>query len=291
MPEGDTIRRTARTLGAALVGRTVTAFTSPIPQVTGAARRHGVVGSQIAAVEPIGKHLLIRFSVGAVLRTHMRMTGSWHLYRHGSPWRKPARLARAVVEAGGIVAVCFSAPVVELLSDAETHAHPDLRSLGPDLLADDFDEAEALARLRARPEQQIGVALLDQTALAGIGNVYKSEVLFLCNVDPFDRLSRLDDETLLALIRTARREMQRNMTTGVRRTRPDSAPTHFWVYGRAGQPCARCRTPIRLKRQGDQARSTYWCPCCQPDTRLKTGVGSESASDSRGNSRRQRMLK
>src|SRR5204862_67111 len=138
-----------------------------------------IVGSDVAAVEARGKHLLIQFSAGAVLRTHLRMTGSWHLYRVGSRWQKPAHQARVVVEAGDGLAVCFSAPEVELLSASELAAHGGLGRLGPDLLAPAFDEVEALARLRAAGEQQIADALLDQSIVAGIGNVYKSEVLFL----------------------------------------------------------------------------------------------------------------
>src|SRR5215217_3230279 len=154
MPEGDTIATSAATMAGVLVGRVVTRFSSPVPGVEGRARSLGVVGSRVTAVEARGKHLLIHFST-AVLRTHMRMTGSWHLYRVGSRWQKPARQARVMLEAGDVVAVCFSAPEVELLSAGEATRHAGLERLGPDLLDEAFDEVEALARLRAAGDRSI----------------------------------------------------------------------------------------------------------------------------------------
>jgi endonuclease-8 len=264
MPEGDTIAQSARALAGVLVGRTVSSFRSAVAGVEARADRLGVAGSQVVAVESRGKQLLIRFSTGAVLRTHMRMTGAWHLYRIGSRWQKPAHLARVVVETGDVLAVCFSAPEVELLSTSELATHAGLGRLGPDLLAPEFDEAEALARLRAAGDQQIADALLDQSIVAGIGNVYKSEVLFLEQVSPFDSGASLDDDTLRRLLRTARRQLRRNASGGQRRTTHSSRSAALWVYERAGRPCARCGTPIRRQVQGPHARSTYWCPRCQP---------------------------
>jgi endonuclease-8 len=264
MPEGDTIWRTARTLEGVLVGRLVSGFHSAFPAVADSARRLGLVGQRVAAVESNGKHLLVRFSGGATLHTHLRMTGSWHLYRMGAAWRKPARAARVVIQAGEATAVCFSAPVVELLPPGRAAAHPGLRRLGPDLLAPGFAESEARERLRARPEVEVGAALLDQTALAGIGNVYKSEVCFLCGINPFRRVGDLDEAGLARLIETARREMRRNLGPGMRRTRSALSRERLWVYGRAGKPCLRCGTSVQRRLQGEQARATYWCPVCQP---------------------------
>jgi len=263
MPEGDTIATSARTLAAVLVGRTVTGFRSSLPAVTNGALRLGIHGSTVDAVEAQGKHLLMRFSSGAVLRTHMQMSGSWHLYRVGSRWQKPERYARVAIEAGDALAVCSSAPVVEVLSAAAATASPALRRLGPDFLSDAFDRDEALARLRARAGLEVAVALLDQTFAAGIGNVYKSEVLFLCGADPFSAVGRLDDAILAELIDTARREMRRNVGTGARRTNQALGSGPLWVYGRDGKPCLRCGAPIRRALQGEQRRSTYWCPRCQ----------------------------
>jgi endonuclease-8 len=262
VPEGDTIAQSAATLAGVLVGRTVSGFRSPAPGVAARAESLGVVGSRVTAVEARGKQLLIHLE-RAVLRTHMRMTGAWHLYKSGSRWRKPASLARVILEAGDVVAVCFSAPEVELLAAQELAGHVGLQRLGPDLLAPGFDEAEALVRLRAASDVEVADALLDQSIVAGIGNVYKSEILFLERVSPFANVGSLDDATLLRLLRTARRQMRRNVGTGARRTTPGTQRGALWVYDRAGQPCARCGTPIRRVAQGPHARSTSWCSTCQ----------------------------
>ncbi len=264
MPEGDTIWRTARTLRAIFAERPVTNFTSPLSDVAGLAHRLGLVGQSVAAVESHGKHLLIRFSGGALLHTHQRMTGSWHVYRVGTPWRKPRRYARVVIQTREAVAVCFSAPLVELLPPGKASASVVLRRLGPDILSPDFDPLLAREGLRTRRDVEIGVALLDQTALAGIGNVYKSEVLFLCRVSPFHLVGTLEDAALDQVIQTARRQMRRNLGPAMRRTRSDLAPGRFWVYGRAGKACLRCGGMVQRRLQGKQERSTYWCPACQP---------------------------
>jgi len=249
MPEGDTIWRAARALQSALGGRTVTAFGSSLPSVAAAARRFGLVGRPVAGVEAKGKHLLVRFGGGAVLHAS-RNDRKWHLYRRGSRWRQPAHLARVVLEAGEIVAVCFRAPRVELLPAAAAARHAALVRLGPDVMAEAFDAAGARARLRAAGDVEIGAALLDQSRLAGVGNIYKSEVLFLCGLSPFAPAAGLADESLDRVVATARRQMR-------------SVPHRYWVYRRAGQPCLRCGTSVERRMQGDPPRSTYFCPACQ----------------------------
>ncbi|HEX9189302.1 MAG TPA: DNA-formamidopyrimidine glycosylase family protein, partial [Vicinamibacteria bacterium] len=261
--EGDTIWRTARTLHAALAGQPVLAIGSSLPAVAAAAERLRVVGQTIEAVEARGKHLLVRFAGGAVLHTHQGMRGSWHLRRRVGATPRPPSRARAVIETAGAVAVCSLAPVVEMLSAAQAAAHPALRRLGPDLLAPGFDPAAAARRLRARGDLAIGVALLDQTALAGIGNVYKSEVLFLCGVSPFARVGDLDDGALDRLVEKAGELLRRNLGPGMRRTTSPLAPGRLWVSGRSGQPCRRCGAIVERSVQGEQARSTYFCPTCQ----------------------------
>jgi len=263
MPEGDTIFRVARTLHGVLAGKSVTRFFSPLAAVDNAARRLAIVGARVLRVEPRGKHVLMRFDNGAVLHTHLRMTGSWHTYRHGSRWRQPRHLARVVVETADAVAVCFQAPTYELLSADEAARHPRLASLGPDLLAPELDAGAARAGLRARGENEIGVALMDQQALAGIGNVYKSEVLFLCGTDPFATVASLDDGALDRLIVTAAQQLRRNLDGGLRRTTSSVAAGRHWVYARKGEPCRRCGTAIEMRRQGALLRSTYFCPVCQ----------------------------
>jgi endonuclease-8 len=236
-----------------------------VPQV------HRIVGQRISAVEALGKNLLIRFDNGLEIRTHLRMNGSWHRYRPGERWRRPPARARLVIEVPGAVAVCFDAPVVELLEQRAEALHPSLGKLGPDLLSPDFDAAEALRRLRdpSRTTMAISEALLDQRALAGIGNIYKNEVLWLERVSPFFTVADLDDATLDRLIDTARQLLMANVDTrrGPERvtTAGDrGAPGPLYAYGRKGRPCRRCGTMIAVVRQGsDLPRSTYWCPTCQ----------------------------
>jgi endonuclease VIII len=276
MPEGDTIWRAARALHEALAGRVVTGFSSPLPAVATAARRLSLVGRGVVAVDSRGKHLLVRFDGGAVLHTHQGMHGSWHLYRSGTGWRRPAHRARAVIETAEVVAVCFDSPRVELLSAAREREHPGLAGLGPDVLAKDFDAEAARRGLRARAALEIGAALVDQQALSGIGNVYKSEVLFLCGVFPCARVDGLDDATLDRLVATAAKLMKRNLGTASRRTSSPLAPFRLWVYGRAGRPCLRCGTDVRRRSQGDPPRSTFWCPSCQPEVGTKQSSAGSS---------------
>jgi endonuclease VIII len=264
VPEGDTIFQTAAALRPLLVGQTVVGARArvPGPQI------QRVIGARVLAVEPQGKHMLIRFDNGLTLHTHLRMGGTWHRYAPGERWRLPAWRARVVLEVPEHVVVCFNAPVAELMEDRAVDRHPALLSLGPDLLRDDFSAEEAFARLRARPDSEIAEALLDQRALAGIGNVYKSEVLFIESVNPWTPVAGVSDDKLRALIATAQRLLRDNVTPGHPQrvtTRGDrTAPGSLWVYGRANRPCARCGTPIRVQRQGTLNRPTYWCPRCQP---------------------------
>jgi endonuclease VIII len=263
MPEGDTIWRSARTLHAALAGQTIVAFDSALPAVAAAARRHGLVGQAVEGVEARGKHLLVRFAHGVVLHTHQGMRGSWHLHRKGTAWRPASSRPRAVIETPDVVAVCWLSPIVEILSASGVASHPALARLGPDLLAPAFDPAAARRRLRERGDLEIGVALMDQTALAGIGNVYKSEVLFLCGVSPFARVRDLDDPTVDRLVSKAEELLRRNLGAGPRRTTSSLSPLRHWVYRRSRLPCQKCGTAIARTAQGEQARSTYFCPGCQ----------------------------
>jgi endonuclease-8 len=277
VPEGDTLFRAARALHDALAGRAVTAFSSTVPEVSFAARQHRLVGRMVELAESRGKHLLVRFTGGLVLHTHLGMTGSWHLYGAASRWRLPRHLARAVIAAGDRLAVCFQAPTVELLLPAAAATR--LAHLGPDVLAAAFDETEACARLRALATTEIGVALLSQQALAGIGNVYKSEVLFLRRLFPRRPVSSLSDEELGELVRTAAALLKKNARGGPRRTTPFVEP--LWVYGRAGRPCRRCGAPIVRITQGRPSRSTYYCPGCQGGDVRPAGASPPSSSPRR----------
>lgn len=257
MPEGDTLFRTAAGLRPYLVGRDVLAARAQGPGSVPQVQR--LIGKRVDAVESQGKNLLIRFDGGLELRTHLRMHGSWHRYRPGERWRRPPGRARLVLEVDGAVAVCFDAPVVELFESRAEPVHPALSALGPDLLKSEFDPAEAHRRLRspARRAMTISAALLDQRAMAGLGNIWRNETLFAERVDPFAIVADLDDETLDRLIATARRLLA--ASAGLARGR---APTS--VYRRTGRPCPRCGTPIRsAPLSGEVPRTTYWCPSCQ----------------------------
>ena len=266
MPEGDTIFRTAAVLRAALVGRRIVAAQAQArPGMQRVPDLSRLVGDTVTSVEARGKHLLIGFDGGSTLRSHLRMSGSWHRYRPGEVWKRPAREASAILETAESVAVAFNAPTVELLTPADLRRSRALVELGPDLLGREFDSDEALRRLRERDGEQLGNALLDQRAVAGIGNVYKSEVAFIERLNPWTRVARFNDDQLAGALRTARRLLSANTRGGARVTTGSGAPGRaLWVYGRADRPCRRCGTLIRSGRQGDLARLTYWCPQCQP---------------------------
>jgi endonuclease-8 len=265
MPEGDTIHRTATVLRRALVGGTVTAARAqPRPGLVRVPRLESLVGASVTAVEARGKHLLVGFSDGTWLRTHMRMRGSWHRYAPGESWRLPLSRASCILETDTAVAVCFDAPEVELLTDSEVGRHRALTSLGPDLMSPTFDATEAVRRLRARSDVPLGEALLDQRALAGIGNVYKSEICFIERLDPWAPVSTLSEAAATSLVALARRLLLANAAGGRRVTTGVARPgASLWIYGRAGRPCRRCGTLVAVRRQGAQARVTYWCPRCQ----------------------------
>ena len=278
MPEGDTLYRTAAALRPYLLGRKIVAASARRPGPSA----ESLIGSTVRSVESRGKQLLIGFDSGLELRTHLGMYGSWHRYAPGERWLRPPSRARLVLEVPGAVAVCFDAPTVELFESRAEKLHPVLAALGPDLMAANFGEeeiAEASRRLRApeRAALTIAEALLDQTALAGIGNVFKSEVLFVERVNPFLAVADLAaagdrgaaDETWRRLVLTARRLLLANRVGGPRATALPAVAKgrregRLWVYGRAGRPCRCCGSVILDRRHGRLNRRTFWCPRCQP---------------------------
>jgi len=269
VPEGDTIWKAAQALRVALAGRVVTGFRTTSPDISPAAER-AIPGRTVSGVEARGKHLLMSFSCDGedvVLHTHMRMNGEWHIYAAGERWRRSAARARVVVETDAYVAPCFDAPVIELLrARVVARHHPALAALGPDAKTDALDIEAALLRMRAEPGRELGTALLDQRTVAGLGNVLKSETLFAARVSPFARVSDLDDATLRAVLEEGHRLLLANRAGSGRRTRfALDARQRLWVYGRAGEPCFACGTPIGSAQQGEDARRTYWCPACQVD--------------------------
>jgi endonuclease-8 len=272
MPEGDTIFRAARTLHRALAGSRVTRFESVFPALTRVDHDRPLADRTVESVSSRGKHLLMTFSGDLILRTHMRMHGSWHIYRPGERWQRPARDMRILIATGDFVAVAFNVPIAEFVTAREMSRHKELQALGPDLLADAFDGADVLQRLHTRPHEAIADVLLNQRIVAGIGNELKSEILFMAGVDPFRTAATLSRDELAQIIGGARTALRANVLTrsqtlspafGRRTTRSLDPRASLWVYGRGGRPCRRCGTAISVKKTGVDARLTYWCPGCQ----------------------------
>jgi endonuclease-8 len=258
VPEGDTIFRTARTLDRWLAGRVVTAVGGR------GLGPHGesLVGATIVRVEARAKHLMIHLADGRVVHSHMRMSGSWHVYPAGERWRRPASQARLVIEAGDRHAVCFNAPVIELLGAHDLDGHPALRGLGPDVLVDPLDLVEIRRRARLLPSTTvIGDVLLDQQVVSGIGNIYRCEALFVAKLDPGAPIGAIVDPVLDHVVTIAADMLRSN----VGRIGRDfgGGPDHPYVYGRTGRPCRRCRAPVVARRLGRHARRVYWCAGCQ----------------------------
>jgi endonuclease-8 len=297
MPEGDTIFRTARTLHRALAGKVVARFDSVFPALTRIADDRPIVGRRIESVTARGKHVLIAFSGDLTLHTHMRMNGSWHIYRAGEKWQRPLRDMRIVVGTEDFVAVGFNVPIAALLTGRELARHEQLRSLGPDLLApgsaapdiapstaspntaapntaapNTAAPVEIVRRMRMHDRDAIADVVLNQRVLAGIGNVLKSEILFVAAIHPFRAVASLSDDELIRVIATARELLQANVMSraqtlspsiGRRTTRSLDPNAKLWVYSRGGRPCRRCGARIESRKTGLDARLTYWCPRCQ----------------------------
>jgi endonuclease-8 len=276
MPEGDSIFRAARMLHRALAGQVVTQFESALPRLTRVHEDTPIVGRTVARVDSVGKHLLMHFSGDLVLRTHMRMSGSWHIYRPGEAWQRPPIDMRIIVGTERFLAIAFNVPVAEFETTHTLQRDDAIGSIGPDLLAPTFDPDEALQRLRAHDAGDIAETLLNQRAMSGIGNIFKSEVLFVAGINPFARVPDLTDDQLRHIIQIARRLLKANVTsqsgagittyTGLRGATVRASPEdRVWVYSRGGKPCRKCGTPIAYLKHGPYARGTYWCPTCQPD--------------------------
>lgn len=266
MPEGDSIYRVAALLRPHLEGEVLTDV-----RVRGDALLPALVGQVVVGVESRGKHLLIRPEAGPLLRVHLGMRGNWRRFEPGSTWRRSRASASLIVATAQDVFACFRASV-EVLEGPFPERSRSLVALGPDLLGDEPDLARALDRARSDPRRQLHEVLLDQRVAAGIGNVYKSELLFLAGLDPTTPVGSLEPAELGALYQRAIRLLRANLGPGRRVTRglepgevsPRPGEARHYVYRRAGRHCFRCETPIRFRRSGDQARSTYWCPACQP---------------------------
>ena len=260
MPEGDTVHLAAKGLNSALAGRTLTKTDFRVPSIA----MSDLSGQDVLEVVARGKHLLFRFSGDITLHTHFKMEGSWHLYRHGQRWRGPAFQVRAILETAERVAVGFRLAITELLPTSDESSV--VGHLGPDVLGPDWDPEEVLRRMAGHGARPIGDVLIDQTVIAGPGNVYRSEICFLRGIHPVTPLIQVDD--LPAMLALTKRLMEANRSTGNQITTGDTrAGRSRWVYGRGGLPCRRCKTTIRKSESdaGAESRVIYWCPRCQPE--------------------------
>lgn len=274
MPEGDTIWRAASALDRGLRGKTVTDFQTVLPKLARVNEDAPLVGRTVDSVRAAGKWMEMRFSGDLVLLTHMLMSGSWHIYRPGESWKRGRSHMRIVVAVADLLAVAFNVPVAEFHTERSLLRRPGHRSLGPSVLDSSFDSAAALANLRTHPDAEIGSALLRQSSIAGLGNVFKSEVCFVCRVHPFRQIASLSILELQQIVATAEKLVKANIApssgdqivtyTGLRRTTGNSDPSaRLWVYRRNGQPCRVCGAIIESRKQGVEARTTFWCPACQ----------------------------
>ena len=274
MPEGDTIFRAARTLHRVLAGQNVTGFESVLPSLSRIDFDSRIAGRTVEKVQSQGKWTRMHFSGDLILLTHMLMSGSWHIYRPGEKWQLRAGDMRIVIKTENIWAVAFNVPIAEFHTPDSLRLRDGFRNLGPDVLGEKFDSAQCIANLRAHGEMEVGEALLTQSVIAGLGNVFKSEICFACGINPFRPINTLSGEELNCLVNTARNFLLVNVTeisgdqiktyTGMRRTTGRSnIEEGLWVYRRRRQPCRRCGTAIESRKQGVDARTTFWCPQCQ----------------------------
>ncbi len=290
MPEGDTIFRAARALQKAIGGKQVTAFQANVAKLASVADDKTIVGRTVEKVEARGKWCLIHFSAPAhgggeplILVTHMLMSGSWHIYRVGERWFSPRSSMRCSITTGDFIAVAFNVPVTEFHTERSLERYSQVPKLGVDILSDGYSTASGVEALRTygaqHPDAEIGVVLLMQRVMAGLGNVYKSEVPFAASVNPFRHMCTLTERELETMAEVAGRYMRANINDGSgsnntdgivtysgnrRTTHSMNAGERLWVYGRQGQECRRCGALVMMRKQGEQARSTYWCPQCQP---------------------------
>ena len=265
MPEGDTLARIAAALRPILVDKRIEAARGR----PGDADLARVVGHMVTGVTAKGKHLLIDFDNGLTLHTHLGLHGSWHRYRRGDMFRRSPSRTVAVLETDEWVAACFDAPTVQLMDTRAVAIHPGIRDLGTDLASDEFDADAAVSGLRdpGRRALAVGDALLDQGALAGLGNVYRSELCFIERVNPFTPVAEVSDDKLRAMAVRGATLVKENSRGGARVTTTAGTPSNTYVYGRTGRPCFRCRTAIRSAttraRETSNPRRVYWCPSCQ----------------------------
>ena len=279
MPEGDTIYRSARALAKVLVGKHVTKFDTGYAHLAAVNDDRPLIGRLVEKVEAQGKWLLMHFSGDLILVTHMLMSGSWHIYKTGEKWWSPKKAMRVLIEVEDWQAVAFNVPVAEFHTAASLARKSSVPKLGPDVLSEGYTADIGYAALKARaashPDDEIANVLLNQRVIAGLGNVYKSEVCFAARVHPFRLMKTISDDEMRQMADVSQRYMKANVLDGSgdgiitysgnrRTTHSGRKEDRLWAYGRRGLECRRCGGVIEYRKQGPGARSTYWCPECQP---------------------------
>jgi endonuclease-8 len=252
--EGDSIVRMARRIEAAFEGREVLAAEAPNPRSPLVRSAGRLAGHSLLGTETRGKHLLLNFSPELVLHAHMGMSGGWYVYRQGQRWRRLRRSAWLVMDLGGVEVVQFGGPTLRLVRPVELARDTRLASLGPDILGGPEAVSRAASNLAAAGRVELGEALLNQRLVAGIGNIFKSESCFEAGLDPWRLVSGLDESQIRSVLEVAASQMERGVETGRRPGR---------IYRKSGEPCPGCGGRIRSRGQGDDNRTTYWCPSCQ----------------------------
>lgn len=257
MPEGDTIHYAANRIRPVLAGAVPDAVATPHPRFGKDRWPERLGGRAVEEVTAHGKHLFLRFEGDLTIHSHLRMTGAWRVHQEGARWARSPRRAWLVVTRDGQDVVQFDGPVLELMTESRRRFDRRLALLGPDLISDDFDEREFLKRLRADdPTRGIGDALLDQRTIAGIGNLWKAEGCWLAEVDPWRRTADVSDEEALRIVGELQPPMRLSARDG-------NQARDRKVYKLDGRKCSRCGTRIAARGQGDDNRTTYWCPGCQ----------------------------
>lgn len=279
MPEGDTIYRSARAMQRAIGGSICTGFEAGLAPLARVNDDVPLAGRMIEKVESRGKWLLVHFSGDLILVTHMLMSGSWHLYKTGEKWWMGKDRMRAVIRTADWQAVAFNVPVAEFHTERSLLRYSQIPKLGVDALSDEWTVERGMASLRKygeeHPEAEIAVVLLNQRVIAGLGNVYKSEVAFAAGVNPFRAMSTITDRELEVMAEVSGKWLRVNVMDGAgdgivtysgnrRTTGSSDRNERLFVYGRQGMECRRCGAMVQMRKQGEQARSTYWCPGCQP---------------------------
>jgi endonuclease VIII len=257
MPEGDTIHYAANRIRPVLEGQVPDAIRTPHPRFARDRWAERLAGRPVTAVTAHGKHLFLRFGDDLTIHSHLRMTGAWRVHPEGARWARSPRRAWLVISKDDNDVVQFDGPVLELLTETRRRFDRRLALLGPDIVADDFDADRAVALLRQDdPTRGIGDALLDQRVVAGIGNMWKAEGCWLARVDPWRPAADVGDAEVRTILDELRPRMRESAAGGHQKA-------HRNIYNNAGRACPRCGTTITARGQGDDNRTTYWCPGCQ----------------------------